>query len=74
MQNGLGKLLTVQSLRKAIVPTPRKGDGSVHWESVSAGESIWVTVKKPDSPLRGRPILVTKRPDGMFAVTGGAGT
>jgi hypothetical protein len=55
------------------VKTPQKADGSVDYEKVGVGDSIWVTVSNPDSPLAGRHILITKRPDGLFALTGGAG-
>src|SRR5690606_8627771 len=46
-------------------------DGRVDYESVGEGDSIWITITK-DGPLRGRRMLITKRPDGLFAVTGGA--
>ena len=52
---------------------PLKEDGSVDYDSVRAGDSIWVTVTQESSPLKGRPIIITKRPDGLFALTGGSG-
>ena len=56
-----------------IVRTPMK-DGKFDSDAVGEGESVWITVTNPSSPLRGRPILLTKRPDGLLAVTGGANT
>jgi len=61
-------------LVKAIIPTPKKKGGiGVDYEVVPIGASIWVTVSNEKSPLHGRHILITKRPDGLFALTGGAG-
>ena len=60
-------------ISKAIIQTPMGDDGNVDYDKVPKGQSIWVTVKNPSSPLVGRPILLTKRPDGLFALTGGAG-
>lgn len=59
-------------LAKAVIRTPRKPDGSVDYEAVPVGASIWVRVTNEASPLHGRPILITKRPDHTFALTGGA--
>jgi hypothetical protein len=55
------------------VKTPMKPDGSVDYDRVGAGESIWVTVTQEGSPLKGRPIIITKKPNGLFALTGGSG-
>jgi superfamily II DNA or RNA helicase len=60
-------------LRKAVVRTPTTDKGRVDYDRVPKGASIWVTVTDESSPLHGRPILITKRPDGKFALTGGAG-
>lgn len=54
-------------------PAPLKEDGSVDYDSVGIGDSIWVTVTQEGSPLEGRPVIITKRPDGLFALTGGSG-
>ena len=62
------------SIEKAVIQTPVSDkDGSVLYDQVPSGASIWVTVTKEGSPLKGRPILITKRPDGLFALTGGSG-
>ena len=61
-----------RSLSKATISTPMK-DGSVDYDSVPIGATIWVTVTKETSPLHGRPIKITKRPDHSFALTGGSG-
>ena len=53
---------------------PLNEDGTVNYDKVNTGESIWVTVTEESSPLHGRPIILTKRPDGLFALTGGAGS
>ena len=60
-------------IAKAIIDTPKGKDGRVDLDSVPEGASVWITVTNPSSPLHGRPILITKRPDGLFALTGGAG-
>ena len=57
-------------LSKAVVPTPKGKDGRVDYGAVGAGDSIWITMTS-EGPLRGRHILISKRPDGLFAVTGG---
>ena len=54
-------------------PAPLNEDGTVNYDGVGVGDSIWVTVTEESSPLKGRPIIITKRPDGLFALTGGAG-
>lgn len=59
-------------LLKAVIRTPMSG-GKVDYESVPVGASIWVTVTDDSSPMHGRPILITKRPDGQFALDGGSG-
>ena len=62
------------SIEKAVIQTPVSDkDGSVLYDQVPSGASVWVTVTKEGSPLKGRPILITKRPDGLFALTGGSG-
>lgn len=60
-------------LRKATIRTPTDDKGKVAYDKVPNGASVWVTVTDVSSPLHGRPILITKRPDGKFALTGGAG-
>lgn len=60
-------------LLKATIRTPIGGDGKVDYDAVPVGASIWVRVTDPHSPLHGRPILLTKRPDHQFALTGGSG-
>ena len=62
-------------IEKGVIKTPMKSDGSVDYDKVpkDGSSSIWVTVTKPGSPLEGRPILITRRPDGLFAITGGSG-
>lgn len=62
----------IRALMKSVVRTPMKG-GSVDYDAVPAGSSIWVTVKDEHSPMHGRPVLITKRPDGQFALEGGSG-
>ncbi len=59
--------------KASTISTPYKEDGTVDYDKVPNGASIWVTVTKEGSPLHGRPIIITKRPDGLFAITGGAG-
>lgn len=61
------------SVEKAVVDTPSGNDGSVHYDKVNTGDSIWITIGNPESPLNGRHVLITKRPDGLFAITGGMG-
>ena len=60
-------------LVKAVVSTPLTNEGKVDYDRVPDYASIWVTVSDQTSPLAGRPILITKMPDGRFAVTGGSG-
>lgn len=64
--------IALNRILKATIRTPMK-DGRVDYDSVPVGASIWVTVTDSSSPLHGRPILITKRPDHKFALTGGAG-
>lgn len=64
--------LRFAALQKAVIRTPMAG-GRVDYDAVPVGASIWVTVKDESSPLHGRPILITKRPDGLFALEGGSG-
>ena len=59
-------------IAKAVIDTPMK-DGSFDAEAVPVGASVWITVTNPSSPLHGRPIMITKRPDNLFALTGGGG-
>ena len=58
---------------KAVISTPMGDEGKFDGESVPVGASVWITVTNPESPLHGRPILITKRPDNLFALTGGGG-
>lgn len=60
------------SLLKGVIRTPMT-NGKVDYDQVPVGASIWVTVTDEGSPLHGRPILITKRPDGQFALEGGSG-
>ncbi len=69
----LEKGVRLYPLLKATIRTPTGADGKVDYESVPVGASIWVRVTDPHSPLHGRPILLTKRPDHQFAMTGGSG-
>lgn len=53
------------------IPTmvdPKTGVKRIDYKKVPTGGTIWITIKKPDSPLRGRHIPITKRPDGKFAI------
>lgn len=68
----LAKGVRLYSLLKATIRTPMGADGRVDYEAVPVGASIWVRVTDPHSPLHGRPILLTKRPDHQFALTGGS--
>ena len=61
-------------LTKAFIKTPTTAHGSVDWEKIPVGASVWITVSKEDSPLHGKPILLTKRPDHLMAMTGRAGS
>lgn len=70
-ERGVVRVL-VASVLKGVIRTPMSG-GRVDYGSVPVGSSIWVTVKDESSPLHGRPILITKRPDGLFALEGGSG-
>lgn len=54
-------------------PAPLDKNGAVDYDAVQPGESIWITVTQEDSPLKGRPIIITKKPNGLFALTGGSG-
>ena len=58
-----------ETIEKGTVTTPMK-DGKVDYDSVRVGDSIWVTVHKT-GPLYGRHLLITKRKDGLFELTGG---
>lgn len=62
----------IDKIEKAVIATPSNPDGSVAYDKVPIGSAIWVTVTK-EGPLHGRHVLITKRPDGLFAITGGAG-
>ena len=59
------------SMVKAVIRTPMKEGGGVDYESVPVGGEIWITITK-EGPLQGRHIRISKRPDGLFAITGGA--
>lgn len=63
---------STRAMLKAVIRTPTGADGKVDYEAVPVGASIWVRVTDPHSPLHGRPILLTKRPDHQFALTGGS--
>ena len=54
-------------LCKAVIPTPMKG-GSMDWGSVPPGASIWITAKH--GPMAGGHVLITKRADGLAAISG----
>lgn len=69
----LEKGLRLAELLKATIRTPKGADGKVDYDAVPVGSSIWVTVTDPSSPLHGRPILISKRPDKTFALIGGSG-
>ena len=69
----IDSLSSLLNLSKAVVTTPMSGEGKFNAKGVETGDSVWITVNDPESPLRGRPILITKRPDGLFALTGGGG-
>ncbi|MEK6860847.1 MAG: ADP-ribosyltransferase, partial [Nanoarchaeota archaeon] len=69
-EDNIAKLINF--VQKAIVSTPMK-EGKFNPSPVQSGDSVWITVNDPQSPLSGRHILITKRPDGLFALTGGAG-
>lgn len=69
----LRRCMAAATLRKAIIRTPKTKDGKVDYEAVPVGASIWVAVSDPSSPMYGRPIIITKRPDRKFALTGGSG-
>jgi hypothetical protein len=72
LRRGWVRVALVTTLMKGVIRTPMSG-GKVDYDSVPVGASIWVTVKDESSPLHGRPILITKRPDGLFALEGGSG-
>ena len=61
------------SISKAVIQTPMGSDGKFASKKVPTGSSVWITVTDSSSPLHGRHVLITKRPDGLFAITGGAG-
>jgi hypothetical protein len=54
-----------------VIPTPKNSEGRVDFGAVATGKTIWITITK-EGPLRGRRVMITKRPDGLFAITGGA--
>jgi len=58
------------SFNKATVPTPMK-DGKFDAESLAVGDSAWITVSDPESPLHHRKLLIQKRPDNLLAIVGG---
>jgi uncharacterized membrane protein (UPF0127 family) len=62
-----------ESIQKAVMDTPSDKDGKFDSTEVPSGASVWITVTNPESPLHGRHILITRRPDGLFALTGGGG-
>lgn len=70
-KGGTSGIQLPDALQKAVIHTPTNPGGSVAWGKVPVGASIWVTITKEGSPLRGRKLLLTKRPDQQFAVTGG---
>jgi superfamily II DNA or RNA helicase len=47
-----------------IVDTPTDGD----FTKVEDGSSCWITITDESSPLHGRHVLITRRPDGLFAI------
>ena len=74
----LEKLLPIlsseQFLTKAeVISTPKDAEGKFAPDKVPVGKTVWITISDPESPLHGRHIQLTKRPDGLLAVTGGAG-
>ena len=67
-------ITTTERLLKGVVKTPKNPDtGMVDLGMLDAGDSAWITVTNAASPLHGRAILVTMRPDGLLALTGGGG-
>ena len=62
------------AIKKAVVSTPKNPDtGVTDLDLLERGDSAWITVTDTSSPLHGRPVLITKRPDNLLALTGGAG-
>jgi len=59
-------------LNKAFISTPQTKGGGVNWDAVPVGATIWVTVGDDSSPLNGRHIPITKRPDGQMGIDFGA--
>lgn len=70
---GWVRVRALDIIKANIIRTPM-ANGRVDYDQVPAGASIWVTVTDESSPMHGRPILITKRPDGQFALEGGSGT
>ncbi|MBI2020144.1 DEAD/DEAH box helicase [Candidatus Daviesbacteria bacterium] len=60
-------------LEKAVISTPTDKEGKFDATKVPIGASVWITIGNPESPLHGRHVMITKRPDGLMAITGGAG-
>jgi len=57
----------LEEVCKAVISTPMR-DGQLHWDSVPSGDSVWITAKH--GPMAGGHILITKRPDGLAALSG----
>ena len=67
-------IISESILQKAVISTPMDPKaGKFNADAVPIGASIWLTVSNPESPLHGRHILITKRPDNLFVLTGGGG-
>jgi hypothetical protein len=65
-------LVVAPTVIKAIIKTPTvPGGGRIDWDAVPVGASIWITVTDPESPMHGRHILITKRPDGQAVIDPG---
>lgn len=64
------KAATGETQAGKIIPTPKAKGGGVDYKQVPVGSAVWITVTK-EGPLEGRHLLITKRPDGLFGITGG---
>lgn len=51
-----------------VVRVPRGDDGQPDYRALRPGQRAWVVIDHPDSPLRGRPVLVERTASGFVIV------
>ena len=62
---GPGETLEKADAPAGVVRVPRGDDGKPDYRALQPGQRAWVTIDHPDSPLRGRPILIERTAAGF---------